>query len=259
MNPRLSEEERAVAQEIPVIADDLPILYEDEGQENMGETRPHSMSLRILELGMEDHLSDRTDHTVVHDMNLYYHPRDLGAYVSPDLMVVVTDPPLPQGQTSYRIGEHGPAPILVVEALSRRSFQQQDLTNKPVIYSRLGVREYVLVDVTGQFLPQRLELRKLQDDRTWQVLRDPDGGVTSELGFRIIFDESDQLLAVNVESGEPYLRHEDLREDRELARKILQEQQEELQLKEEQLREQQEMIDKLKAQLAQQSRDTEES
>ena len=50
--------------------------------------------------------------------------------------------PLPARIRSYRIGQHGPPPVLAIEVLSRRSFQQQDLTNKPVLYAQLGVAEY---------------------------------------------------------------------------------------------------------------------
>jgi len=84
---------------------------------------PHNECIEILGMGIRSHLfrarSMRTD-----EMNLYYHPIDKWAYVSPDLMAVKR-PLLCRATCVHRIGTTGPAPVLTVEVLSRRSFQQQ--------------------------------------------------------------------------------------------------------------------------------------
>jgi Uma2 family endonuclease len=198
--------QEVVETELPVIADDLPILYEDEGQENMGDTLPHGDCMDILSMGIAAHLAGRPEHRVLSDMNLYYNHLNKWAYVSPDVMDVVTPQRLPNDLRSYRIGVTGPAPVLTIEVLSRRSFQQQDLTNKPVIYARLGVAEYVLVDVTGEFLPQRLLIKRLQPDQTWFDNQDGDGGVTSVLGFRILIEEDGLPRVIDAKTGKRYLR-----------------------------------------------------
>jgi Uma2 family endonuclease len=196
----------AKSETMPIIAIDMPVMYEDEGQDEMGESEPHTLADHILSLGITAHLRDRLEYRVFSNLNVYYHRVDHWAYVSPDLMVVRPTEPLPERVSSYRIGVQGPAPALMVEILSRRSFQQQDLTNKPIIYSQLGVAEYILVDATGEFMERRLLLRRLQDDGEWIDEQDADGGVTSRLGFRIVLEEDGQLRVIDSATGKLYIR-----------------------------------------------------
>jgi Uma2 family endonuclease len=184
----------------------MPVMYEDEGQEEMGESRPHTVADQILSIGIGAHLRSASQFQVFSNLNLYYHQIDRWAYVSPDVMVVVPSRPLPENLGSYRIGVDGPAPILAVEILSRRSFQQQDLTTKPIIYAQLGVAEYMLIDGTGEFLPQRLLMKRLQGDGTWVEEQDTDGGVSSRLGFRVVLDMDNRPRVIETRTGKPYLR-----------------------------------------------------
>jgi Uma2 family endonuclease len=198
----------------PVIAVDMPVLYEDEGQEEMGDARYHSTTQNNLYYALAAHFADRPGHEVLADMNLYYHPIDLWAYVSPDVMVVRPPVPLSPGLTSYRIGESGPAPVLTVEVLSRRTFQQGDLTMKPGLYADLGVSEYLLVDVTGVFLPERLLLKVLDSDKTWINVRDQGMGVESRtFGFAVQIELDGQVRVTNTVTGRPYPRPEEAAEE----------------------------------------------
>jgi Uma2 family endonuclease len=193
---------------MPIIAIDMPIMYEDEGQEEMGDSDPHTTTIAILTSALKAHLKSRSEYRVFSDLNVYYHRIDRCAYFSPDVMAVKPGPTLPKRVTSYRIGVQGPAPELAIEVLSRRSFQQQDMGLKPIIYSELGIAEYILVDVTGELMPERLQLRRLQSDGTWQNERDQDGGVTSRLGFRLTI-EDDEVRVIDLTSGKRYLRPEE--------------------------------------------------
>jgi Uma2 family endonuclease len=203
---------------MPIIAIDMPVMYEDEGQEEMGESRPHTAADQILSVGISAHLRSDSRFQVFSNLNLYYHRIDRWAYVSPDVMVVIPSRPLPENLGSYRIGVDGPAPVLAVEILSRRSFQQQDLTNKPIIYAQLGVPEYMLVDGTGEFLPQRLLMKRLQDDGTWVDEQDTDGGVSSRLGFRVVLDGDNRLRVIETRTDKPYLRPDEAQAAFEEAR-----------------------------------------
>jgi hypothetical protein len=107
--------------------------------------------------------------------------------------------------SSYRIGQDGPAPVLVVEILSQRSHQQQDLTNKPRIYAYLGVAEYILIDTTGELLANRLMLRRLREG-AWHDEQDLDGGITSVLGFRIVLDTDGLPRFIDAATGYRYSR-----------------------------------------------------
>jgi hypothetical protein len=198
-----------IRQRIPTIACDMPVMFEDEGQEEMGETDIHTKSMAILFWGIRAHLVDHPEFRVFSDLNCYYHPIKRWAYVSPDVMVVVPDLRLSENVTFYRISEACPAPVLVVEVLSRRSFQQQDLTNKPEIYSDLGVAEYIIADPTGQFLTEKLLLKRLLVDAVWRDEQHRDGGVTSRLGFRVVIEDDGHLRVINAETGSRYARPEE--------------------------------------------------
>lgn len=198
--------------DLPIVAVDMPVIYEDEGQHEMGETETHTDSISILFHGVKAHLLGDPRYEAFSNLNVYYHPADPKAYVSPDAMVVRPPRKLRKNLRSYRIGKTGPAPVLVGEILSRRSFQQQDLTNKPHIYADLGVAEYVLADVTGEFLPQLLMLRRLPTNRTWKDEQDTDGGITSRLGFRVIVDSDGRLRVLDAGTGRRYVRPDEAEE-----------------------------------------------
>ncbi len=187
----------------------MPIIYEDEGQDEMGESNLHTLADRILSVGIQAHLQPRPTLQVFSNLNCYYDPDDRAAYVSPDVMVVEPFERLPEDLTSYRIGTHGPAPLQALEILSQRSFQQRDLTDKPIIYGLLGVAEYMLADLTGRFLAERLQLMRRGRNGAWKMKRDPDGGITSKLRFRILIDADNQFRVLNAETGERYLRPEE--------------------------------------------------
>jgi Uma2 family endonuclease len=194
---------------LPVLADDMPVMFEDEGQEEMGDSDVHTWTMFFLLAGLEAHLRSQPHYRVFANLNLYYHPTQRRAYISPDVMVTEPARPLPRDLASYRIGEEGPAPVLTAEVLSRRTYEQGDLNRKPIIYAQLGIPEYILVDVTGEFLPQLLLLRRLQPDGTWQDERGADGGVTSRLGFRVVLEPDGQVRVLDAATGKPYPRPEE--------------------------------------------------
>jgi Uma2 family endonuclease len=191
---------------LPLSADDMPLLYEDEEEGEMGEVNIHVLTEEIARNGLKAHLGPQRRYRVFSNMNLYYHPKDPKAYMSPDTMLVEPFRELGEDVRSYRIGVDGPAPKLTLEVLSARTAQQRDLDEKVIAYAKLGVEEYILVDVTGVYLPQRLLLKRLQPDGTWKDEQDPDGGITSQLGFQLIIDHDGQLRMLNAATGEPYPR-----------------------------------------------------
>jgi hypothetical protein len=189
----------------PVAPDGLPTLFEDEGQDEMGETSRHRDANDILFYGVGAHLAGRPEFAVLSNMNLYYRPRPNKSHVSPDVMVVRPPERLPRNLKSYRLGPKRPVPVLTVEVLSLRSYQQQDLSNKPVLYRRLGVAEYILIDTTGELLADRLLLRRAVGADEWAD--EPDaGGVTSALGFRVVIEGDGRIRVLDAATGRPYPR-----------------------------------------------------
>jgi Uma2 family endonuclease len=197
-----------------------PILYEDE-EEVVGEASPHLLDLETLHLCLRAHFAERTPLQVFGNLNLYYRPPDFDEgtplpNVAPDTLVVHPFQPLNERTlASYQIGRDGPAPLLVAEVLSESSAGQRDQVDKPLLYALLGIPEYLLIDVSGTYLPERLLLNRLQPDGTWQQLQDDDGGITSQLGFRLIIDRDDQLSVLNAATGERYARPNEAQAERQ--------------------------------------------
>lgn len=110
---------------LPPILDDIPILYEDEDEGDMGESNEHVDADEIVQVCIGAFLRRRVKGCrVFSNMNLYYregppHERTGSPpYVSPG-----------ERAPSYTIGRDGPAPVTVAEILSKRSAQQHDLGN----------------------------------------------------------------------------------------------------------------------------------
>src|SRR5437016_4065214 len=87
----------------------IPILYEDEGQDDMGEANVHVTLDEILHICLGIHVKDQEPGCqVFSNMNLYYadgppHPQTGSPpYVSPDTMVVKPYQLLPEETTSYK-------------------------------------------------------------------------------------------------------------------------------------------------------------
>ncbi|MHB1422200.1 MAG: Uma2 family endonuclease [Gemmataceae bacterium] len=184
----------------------LPILHEDDLERDMGEANLHALAEHVLRYGIAAHLADQTSYRVFSNMNLHYQPRFPRVYVCPDVMVVTPLVAHPDELRSYHLDADGPPPVFVAEVLSEETAEERDLDEKLYIYAMTGIEEYLLVDVDGRFLPQRLLLKRLQPDRSWKDERDADWGVTSRLGFRVIFDSDGRLRVVDKTTGRNYAR-----------------------------------------------------
>ncbi|HWG45620.1 MAG TPA: Uma2 family endonuclease [Gemmataceae bacterium] len=184
----------------------LPMVHEADSEWDMGEANLHALAEHILRYGIAAHLGDQPRYCTFSNMNLYYQPRFPRICVAPDVMVVAPRVPQPDELRSYRIESDGPAPVFVAEVLSEETAEERDLEEKLYIYAMTGIEEYLLVDVEGQFLPQRLVLKRLQPDRSWKDEQDTDGGVTSQLGFRAMFETDGRLRVVDAVTGRKYAR-----------------------------------------------------
>ncbi len=183
----------------------IPLLYGEEDLE-MGEADLHTRTCDILIYGLEFHLAPRPSLEVFGNLNLFYSDEAPERYVSPDVLVVEPTAPLSDDIRSYRIGEQGPAPVFVAEVLSFRTWQQGDLNFKPILYGDLGIEEYALVDPTGDMLPERLLLLRRQSSGQWLDSQDADGGITSQLGFRIVIEADGQVRVLDARTGKRYIR-----------------------------------------------------
>ena len=105
----------------PIIAIDTPVIFEDEGQEEMGDSAPHSTATEILHCGIGCIWKISLFTKSIKPESALPSGQCGSLHVSPDVMVVEPYQRLPKEIGSYRIGEKGPAPMLAVEVLSPRT------------------------------------------------------------------------------------------------------------------------------------------
>lgn len=207
---------------------DMPILYEDEEEGDMGEANQHVDTDEILHVCLGAHLANRPEYRVFANMNLYYrnsprHPKTGSLpYVSPDVMVVRPFRDLGDDVSSYTIGNDGPAPVLTAETLSERSAQQRDLKEKAIVYAKLKVPEYLLVDVRGKYLKRRLLLKRLLPNGKWEDTQDSDEGITSSLGFRVVLDGDGRIRVGDAGTGIQYFRPDEAQREADALREKIQ-------------------------------------
>jgi Uma2 family endonuclease len=198
-----------------VLDEDIPVLYEDE-EEDMGEANLHAWANVILFGCLPSLMSQRQpEYQAFANLNCYYEVKGRRSpktgrkpNFASDIMIVRPYKLLPLDTTSYTIGEHGPEPFTVIEVASKETAAQRDFTEKLVLYRKLKIKEYILVDLTARFLPEKLQLKRLQANGKWKNVMDDDGGLTSQLGFRLIIDETDMfgLFVVDCLTGKRRVR-----------------------------------------------------
>jgi hypothetical protein len=171
----------------------------------VGDSTLHTRTCEIPGFGLDFHFRGRPTVRVFRDLNVYYSTEKPRLFVAPDAMVVETPQPLPTDLPSYTLGQDGPAPLVTAEVLSPRTFKKEDLEKQPALYEALGVQEYILIDVSGELMPERLVLMRHKDG-VWVKMQDADRGVTSQLGFRLIIDPDGDLRVVDALTNKPYPR-----------------------------------------------------
>jgi Uma2 family endonuclease len=183
----------------------MPWACSDE-ESKVGESTIHTLSVDILLYGLLFHFALKAGFRVFANLNLHFSQEQPNLFLTPDVMVVRSPQEMPAQLSSYRIGEQGPAPVLVCEVLSPRTFQEGDLTTKPLQYRQIGIDEYLVADPTGQMLAERLAFLRRRPDGRWQPQQDADGGVTSALGFRVVLEDDGQLRVLDAQTGKRYAR-----------------------------------------------------
>lgn len=90
---------------------DLPILYEDEGQEEMGDSDIHTRTTDILFYGLQFHLGGQGPERVFADLNLHYLPRKPKALCLAGHHDRESEPPLAGGHQLVSNWNRWPCPV----------------------------------------------------------------------------------------------------------------------------------------------------
>lgn len=128
---------------------------------------------------LQAYFAKRSDAYVAGNQFMYWVEGNPTQRVAPDVYVVFGVPKYPPRPT-WKVWEEGKAPDVIFE-LTSRSTAGEDFYRKYRLYQRLGVKEYILIDVTREYLAQPLLLHRLTgreyvlipnerpDDREWRV------------------------------------------------------------------------------------------
>jgi Uma2 family endonuclease len=121
--------------------------------------RPHGRACLYFADVLERHLSFDESALVLYDVKLVPGPRRGGP--APDVMVVRGARNPDPDMSSFNVAKQGVVPCLIIEVLSPRSkrIRDTDVTDKKGLYQRLGIPEYLMVDLPRQSTEHHFVLR----------------------------------------------------------------------------------------------------
>jgi Uma2 family endonuclease len=150
----------------------------------MAETPIHRDVMLALIAMLQAFFAHRPDVYVSGNMMLYYEQGNRRAVTSPDVLVTVGIPKLPERRVYFLWREVLP-PTFVIE-LTSRSTRRHDLIVKRDLYARLGIAEHFLFDPLGEYLHPPLRGFRLTNGVYEAIAADPDGTLDSDsLGLRL--------------------------------------------------------------------------
>ena len=203
-----------------------PDLLNDEEQDEPLAGQDHHLTIDNLHYPLYARLRG-PDCFVASELRVHCNRRNLRDYLEPDVLVALGVPD--RLRRRYLLWDEGKAPDLVIEILSPSSEENGDLDRKREWYRQVGVREYVVIDPSGEFAPEpRLQAWRFGDlaaadsGGAQHVLPDADGLLRSRVvpfGWQA---QGDWVLLIDTTSGdalptlwelEPRLRAETARRE----------------------------------------------
>ena len=169
---------------IPYAPTETELYPETDGKPMAVSDRHRRILTRILQV-LEHHFAQNPEVYVSGDILMYYMEGYPQKVVSPDALVTFGIGQKPR--LTYKVWEEGKVPDFVME-LSSKSTYQNDLGEKMALYASLEIRDYVLYDAEGLYLPTPLMGFTLVDGRYVAMSPNADGGIYSEvlgLEFRL--------------------------------------------------------------------------
>jgi Uma2 family endonuclease len=184
------------------------VNYPESDGKPMGETDLHRDAMvRNIELLKYHYRGQRV--YVSGDLLVYYEEGNPKKYVVPDASVVKGIDPGPR--RIYRIWIEGKAPDVVIETTSRKT-KRVDTQTKPQLYARLGIREYFMLDLEGDYLDPRLQGYRMQGGQYAPIDVDDEGFLFSrELELRLKIEQG-ELQFYRRDTGERLLTAQEQRD-----------------------------------------------
>ena len=160
-------------------------LYPETDGKPMAVSDMHRRILTRIIQTLENHFTQSPEVYVSGDILMYYVEGQPQKVVAPDALVTFGMGQKPR--LTYKVWEEGKVPDFVMEMSSKTTYQN-DLGEKRELYASLGIRDYVLYDAEGLYLPTPLMGFTLVDSRYVAISPNADGGIYSEalgLEFRL--------------------------------------------------------------------------
>ena len=160
-------------------------LYPETDGKPMAVSDMHRRILTRIIQTLENHFTQRPEVYVSGDILMYYVEGQPQKVVSPDVLVTFGMGQKPR--LTYKVWEEGKVPDFVMEMSSKTTYQN-DLAEKRELYAALGIRDYVLYDAEGLYLPTPLMGFTLVDGRYVAISPNANEGIYSEalgLEFRL--------------------------------------------------------------------------
>lgn len=163
-------------------------FYPESDGKPMAETERHFREILKNFSLLENHFANTPDVYVLGDMLMYYVEGDPTKSIAPDIFVSFGIGR--KERRIYKIWEEGKPPDFVLEFASKNTYDK-DLTDKKQLYADIGIHEYFLYDVDGQYLPSLLMGFRLINGEYIEIPVNDDGGILSEslaLEFHLLDD-----------------------------------------------------------------------
>ena len=191
------------------------VFYPESDGKPMAETGLHvNEMLKLLGL-LKHHFRHQTDVYASANMFLYYVEGDPRSCVAPDLFVakgVVGN----HERRTYQVWREGRPPCFVLEVTSD-STRRIDLYKKKDLYARIGVAEYFLFDLLGDYLKPPLQGFELDEGRYRPLAPLLDGALVSQTLGLTFRPTSEGLRLFETATGEPLLGLQEMAERLEVV------------------------------------------
>jgi Uma2 family endonuclease len=191
------------------------IEYPTSDGQPMAETPEHQTVMIDLILGLKGRYAEAPDVWVGGNFFLCYEKGNPNAHVSPDVMVA-RGVEKKRRRPNYLLWQET-SPSLVVEVTSR-STRREDVGKKKDLYQRIGVEEYFLFDVFGEYLRPRLQGYRLEAGRFRPMKLEADGSLLSRTTGLRLHPEGERLRLVDAVTGEALLWPEEVEAAHVLAK-----------------------------------------
>src|SRR5215213_2924586 len=213
---------------------EIPLTPEDFLDPKVGDTmnqgKPHVMAATFLFDLLTRWFHGRPDVVVLHDVKHLMMPRRGPA---PDVSVIMGLEMIDHQMSSYNVKRIGVPPSLIIEVVSPRDrrIREVDEKTKPGLYERIGVREYLLLDLprrangwrtrwTGYRMDEAGRYQPIELDAQGRIFSETTGlffGANVAGDWAELIDtETGQRLLSSLEEQEGRLRaEEELRQETE--------------------------------------------